>query len=371
MTKFTGRRQLFGASTFRIVAAVAFAVTAAMAGSPVLSNGRRPELQGIELTKAGEDGKIRVRSKKLATNRAFYVPASAGAGTPALLQVHLSNGSTVTVALRMLQKIPNDKGPWENIDVRSTDRPWGSYQIIHENGVVTGTITVCFDKTYYDGSWRYQVRNHKLAALEIALDSSDEGSDLNRQIRLGKVEQTVRQLVNWMVTDYGSREPGDLQANAAIENPETRAGDYRTMAVMIDGRYVALVRAQQDDGSYRQADGLSLRMGLRNDPHSLERTPDNELIAGGTGVGTLATAAWSRVHSEIWGPDGSDPGGVCFKVSPNVEVERRAEITLSASCSFHVQLQRQSPAPALADGVPVVRGVSVAGPRHATRLPAP
>src|SRR5580658_4443578 len=38
--------------------------------------------------------------------------------------------------------------------------------------------------------------------------------------------------------------------------------------------------------------------------------------------------------------------------------------------AIHVQLQRQSSASALADGVPVVCGVPVAGPRHAARLPA-
>ena len=37
----------------------------------------------------------------------------------------------------------------------------------------------------------------------------------------------------------------------------------------------------------------------------------------------------------------------------------------------YVQLQRQSPVLALADGIPVVRGVLVAGPRYAARLPAP
>ncbi len=48
----------------------------------------------------------------------------------------------------------------------------------------------------------------------------------------------------------------------------------------------------------------------------------------------------------------------------------RRAFRLSASGSLHVQLQRQSSVPALADGVPVVRGVPVAGPRHAARLPA-
>ena len=328
MIGIRGKRRAFESASLGAVAAVLFF---GPAGGGIVQSGdvRSPELQGLELTKLGDDGKIQVHNKKLGPNQALYVPASQGAGTPALLQVRLSSGSTVTVALRMLQKIPNDKGPWENSDIRTPERPWGSYRMVRENGVVTGTITIRFDKNFYGGNWKYQVRDHKLARLDIGLDNEADGSG-NRN-RTEKVEQTVRPLVTWMIADYGSREPGGLPLSSAIENPEYRDGDYRGMAVLIDGKYVASVSAQRSDGSYRQADGLSLLMGLRNSPFSLEQTPDDDPVAGGHGPGTLATAAWSRVQSDILGPDGSDPGGVCFKVSPNVNAGTSTEISLATA----------------------------------------
>src|ERR1700689_3681839 len=57
--------------------------------------------------------------------------------------------------------------------------------------------------------------------------------------------------------------------------------------------------------------------------------------------------------------------------NPTTELPMGGELSSPPpSGSILVQLQRQSSASALADGLPVVCGVLVAGPRHTARLPA-
>ena len=78
---------------------------------------------------------------------------------------------------------------------------------------------------------------------------------------------------------------------------------------------------------------------------------------------------WLRSSAALWRYPGrrSPPGNPSTALPDG----RRSLLSRSSASDLpHVQLQRQSSVPALADGIPVVRGVPVAGPRHAARLPA-